>query len=256
MEVLLIKTIQTLLLPPSLMILLMLAGFILVRRLPRTGNIMLMTGFGLLVLASLPIVAKFNLWLLEGDKALPAEELVYPSAQAIVILSGGRNFDAPEYGDRDTVNTHTLERVRYGAWLHRHTRLPILVSGGKVFETSQPSLAELMQQVLTKEYQIPVQWVEANSRNSWENASFSQAILKEAGIKRIYLVTQALHMRRAQMAFEAVGLEVIPAPTGFLSGSGDAPLILDFLPSGNALVMNYYLTHELMGIVWYKHRYF
>jgi len=255
MEVLLIKTLQTLLLPPGLMILLMLAGYFLARRMPRIGKIMLVTGFSLLLLASLPFVANFNLRLLEGDTALPAAELAQPSAQAIVILSGGRNPDAPEYGYIDTVNMHALERVRYGAWLHRHTRLPILVTGGKVFDSPRPTVAELMQQVLTEEYQVPVQWIETNSRNSWENAAFSQSLLKDAGINRIYLVTQAWHMPRAQMAFEAVGLQVIPAPTGFLHGDGDAPLILDFLPSSGALMTHYYIAHELMGIVWYKLRY-
>lgn len=255
MEILLIKIIQTLLLPPGLMILLMLAGYFLARRMPRTGKIMLLSGFGLLLLASLPIVANINLRLLEGDSALSPTELAHPTAQAIVILSGGRKLDAPEYGNNDTVSMLTLERIRYGAWLHRHTRLPMLVTGGKVFESSRPAEAELMRQVLTEEYQVPVQWLEAYSRNSWENAEFSQVILKEAGIKRIYLVTQAWHMPRARMAFEAVGLEVIPAPTGFLHGDGDAPLILDFLPSSNALLTNYYLSHELMGIVWYKLRY-
>jgi len=256
MEVLLIKTLQTLLLPPGLMILLMLVGYLLAKRMPRTGKSMLFTGFGLLVLASLPIVANLNLWLLEGDTALSPTELAQPSAQAIVILSGGRNLDAPEYGNADTVSMLTLERLRYGAWLHRHTRLPLIVTGGKVFDSSRPAEAELMRQILAQEYQVPVRWIEANSRNSWENAAFSQAILKEAGIKRIYLVTQAWHMPRARMAFETVGLEVIPAPTGFLHGDGDAPLILDFLPSSGALLTNYNLSHELMGIVWYRLRYF
>ena len=257
MEILLIKVFQTLLLPPGLMILLMLAGYFLARRMPRTGKIMLLTGISLLVLASLPIVAKINLHLLEGDSALSPTELTHPSGQAIVILSGGRNLDAQEYGNADTVSMHTLERIRYGAWLHRHTRIPILVTGSKVYESSRPAEAEIIQQVLLEEYQVPVQWLEINSRNSWENAVFSQAILKEAGIKRIYLVTQAWHMRRARMAFEAVGLEVIPAPTGFLHNDtrGDAPLIMDFLPSSNALLTNYFFSHELMGIVWYKLRY-
>ena len=255
MEVLLIKVVQTLLLPPGLMILLMLIGYLISKRMPRTGKSMLLAGFGLLVLASLPIVANLNLRLLEGDSALSPTELAHPSAQAIVILSGGRILDAPEYGNNDTVSMHTLERVRYGAWLHRHTQLPMLVTGGKVYESSRPAEAELMRQILNKEYQLPVQWLETYSRNSWENAEFSQVILKEAGIKRIYLVTQAWHMPRARMAFESVGLEVIPAPTGFLHGDGDAPLILDFLPSSSALLTNYYLSHELMGIVWYKLRY-
>jgi uncharacterized SAM-binding protein YcdF (DUF218 family) len=206
-------------------------------------------------LASLPIVADFHLRLLEGDTALSAAELAQPSAQAIVILAGGRNLDAPEYDHADTVNMHTLERVRYGAWLHRHSGLPILVTGGKVFDTTQPAEAELMRQILTEEFQIPVRWIETTSRNSWENAAFSQTILKTAGIERIYLVTQAWHMPRARMAFEAVGLEVLPAPTGFLHGDGDTPLILDFLPSSMALLTNYYIAHELIGNVWYRLRY-
>ena len=255
MEILLIKIIQTLLLPPGLMILLMLTGYFLSRRMPRTGKAMLFTGFGLLVLASLPIITKFNLRLLEGDTALSPSELANPSAQAIVILSGGRYLNALEYGNQDTVSMHTLERLRYGAWLHRQTRLPILVTGGSVFESSRPAEAELIRHVLTKEFQVPVRWIEANSRNSWENAVMSQAILKKSGIKRIYLVTQAWHAPRAQMVFNSVGLEVIPAPTGFLHGDGDAPLILDFLPNSRALLTNYYLSHELMGIIWYRLRY-
>ena len=256
MEVQFIKTFQTLLLPPGLMILLMLGGYFLARRLPQTGKIMLFTGFGLLILASLPIVANLNLRLLETVPALPAEELAQPTAQAIVILSGGRNLEAPEYGNVDTINMYTLERVRYGAWLQRHTHLPILATGGRVFDSSRPAEAELIQQILIKEYQVPVQWIETNSRNSWENAQLTQAQLSEAGINRIYLVTQAWHMPRAKMAFEAVGLEVIPAPTGFLSGESDAPLILDFLPSASAIMTNYFVVHELMGTAWYKLRYF
>ena len=253
MEILFIKIIQTLLLPPGLMILLMLAGYFLARRMPRTGKVMLLSGFGLLVLASLPIVAQFNLQLLEGDTALPATQLTAPQGQAIVILSGGRNPAAPEYDNQDTLSMRTLERVRYGAWLHRHTRLPILATGGKVYASSRPAEAELIRQVLTEEFQVPVQWIERYSRNSWQNAEYSQVILKEAGIKRIYLVTQAWHMPRARIAFEAVGLEVIPAPTGFVRN--DMPLILKFLPSSQALMTNYLVAHELMGTVWYQLRY-
>ncbi len=112
-----------------------------------------------------------------------------------------------------------------------------------------------MRHALVEEFQVPVQWIETNSRNTWENAVFSQAILKEAGISRIYLITQAWHMPRAQLVFESVGLDVIPAPTGFLHGGGDAPLIMHFLPSSNALQTNYIVSHELLGIIWYHLRY-
>ena len=254
MEVLLIKTVQTLLLPPGLMILLMLLGYFLTGRMPRTGKVIWWLGFGLLLLASLPIVADFNLRLLEGDTALSAEELAQPSAQAIVILGGGRNFRAPEYGGNDTLSRYPLVRARYGAQLHRQTRLPVLVSGGNVFSTTT-SEAELMAQVLSEDFRTPVRWLEKNSRNTWENARFTQQILTTANINRIYLVTTALHMPRAKMAFEAVGLNVVSAPTDFSGQGGDEPGIIKLLPSAHALRNNYLFMHELLGILWYQLRY-
>ena len=255
MEVLLIKALQTLLLPPGLMILLMLGGYFLARRMPRTGKSLYISGFALLVLASLPIIANFNLRLLEGVTALPEAELAHPSAQAIVILAGGRNYQAPEYNGTDTLSRYPLVRARYGAHLHRQTQLPVLTTGGNVFTTTTTSEAELMQQVLVEDFHIPVRWLETNSRTTWENAVFTKHILEQANINRIYLVTTAMHMPRAKMAFEATGLNVISAPTDFTGQGSSAPGIMNFLPSANALHNNYYFMHELLGILWYKLRY-
>jgi uncharacterized SAM-binding protein YcdF (DUF218 family) len=255
MEVLLIKTIQTLLLPPGLMILLMLAGYFLAKRMPRSGKFMLFTGFGLLVLASLPIVANFNLRLLEGDTALSPTELAHPSAEAIVILCGGRNFKAPEYNGEDTLSRYSLVRARYGAFLHRQTQLPILITGGNVFATTTTSEAELMQQALVEDFHVPVRWIETSSRTTWENALFSKSILNQTNINRIYLVTTAMHMPRAKMVFEAAGLNVVPAPTDFTGHGGDVPGFMNFLPRIDALHDNYFFMHELLGILWYKLRY-
>lgn len=255
MDILLINIIQTLLLPPGLMILLMLAGYLLAKRMPRTGKFVLFSGFGLLVLASLPIVANFNLRLLEGDTALSPAELAQPSAEAIVILCGGRNFQAPEYNGNDTLSSYPLMRARYGAYLHRQTRLPILVTGGNVYTTTTTSEAELMRQALVEDFHVPVRWIETNSRNTWENALFSQSILKQTKVSRIYLVTTAAHIPRAKMAFEAMGLNVIAAPTDFMGQRGEAPGIMDFFPSAKAFRSHYFFMHEILGILWYQLRY-
>ncbi|MCG6885673.1 MAG: YdcF family protein [Proteobacteria bacterium] len=255
MDILLTKVIQIFLLPPGNVILLMLLGYILARRFPFTGKFLVFSGFTLLVLLSTPLVANFNAGLLEGDRALTSKDLHYLNAQAIVILAGGRNIDAPEYGGQDTLSKATLERVRYGAWLQRQLHLPLLVTGGTVFASEHSGEAQLMRDTLQKDYGVPVRWVESESRNTWENARLSAAILKPAGVQRIYLVTTAFHMPRARMAFEANGLEVIPAPTGFMGQRGDAPLLMEFLPSIEALRNNYFVLHELLGIAWYKLRY-
>ena len=55
--------------------------------------------------------------------------------------------------------------------------------------------------------------LEEHSSNTAENASMTQALLQPRGVRRVLLVTSALHMARARAHFEAVGFEVIPAPT-------------------------------------------
>ena len=55
--------------------------------------------------------------------------------------------------------------------------------------------------------------LEEHSRNTAENARMTQVLLQQRGIRRVLLVTSALHMPRARAHFEAVGLEVSPAAT-------------------------------------------
>ena len=74
--------------------------------------------------------------------------------------------------------------------------------------------AEAMKRLLL-EWQIPAGalLLEERSRNSAENASMTQTLLQPRGIRRVLLVTSALHMARAQAHFETAGFEVIAAAT-------------------------------------------
>ncbi len=65
----------------------------------------------------------------------------------------------------DSVSRRALERLRYGAYLHRLTGLPILVSGGAPY--GEPvSEAELMQAALVSDFRVEVKWVEDKSANT------------------------------------------------------------------------------------------
>jgi uncharacterized SAM-binding protein YcdF (DUF218 family) len=179
-------------------------------------------------------------------------ELASGAPVAIVILSAGRREYAPEYavGDRGTVDALSLERIRYGAWLARRTKIPVLVSGGL-----QPvPLAMLMADTLSQDYGITPHWIEARSANTAQNAIFSSAILKADGVHRVILVTHAWHMKRAMAAFEANGMTAIAAPTAFY-----LPEPEDFLsavtPNLSTFRMSGYGMHELIGGIWYKLRY-
>jgi len=146
---------------------------------------------------------------------------------AIVILSAGRRVYAPEFGT-ETLDELSLERVRYGALLARATRLPVLVSGGLGGE-GRPSLAQLMADALRSDYGIAARWLESRSVNTAENAILSSEILRSAGIKRVILVTHAWHMKRANAAFIANGISVLPGPTAFYGPAGSEDSLLRFL---------------------------
>ena len=73
-------------------------------------------------------------------------------------------------------------------------------------------------------------------------------MLQAAGIRRVYLVTHAWHMPRSVLVFEKAGLEVIPAPTRFVSRA--TPEWSDFLPTARAFSTSYYAIHEGLGLLW------
>ena len=252
MEILFIRLIEALLMPPGLMILMMLLGTLIIGRLFITGKILIIGGFVLLVAASLPVVSANLLALLEQTAPITPTQLNQRQTQAIVILGGGRYADAPEYNGQDTVSKHTLERLRYGARLHRQSGLPILVTGGNPYGHATAE-GELMRRVLENEFKVPVKWVETASVNTWENARYSQQQLKRDGITRIALITHAWHMPRSVLVFEQHDLDVVPAPTAYTTSA--RPLLLQFVPDARALDDTRKALHELLGRLWYAVRY-
>lgn len=235
------KALTALVLPPCGPLLLVILALLVLRRHPRLARWLGWSGVLLQLLLVVPASVQ---WL-----AAPLEQVRPPSAaqiaqaQAIVVLGAGRRQFAPEYGPGPTPSPYSLERVRYAAHLARQTRLPILVTGGAPDGGPRPE-ADLMREVLEREFQVPVRWVESASRDTRENAAFSYALLSGAGIHRILLVTQAAHMARAQAAFEAQGLTVIPAPTGWLNSPAPQTFPYQLLPDPQSIYAGWLVTRE------------
>lgn len=222
---------------------------------PFLGSVLFGASLAALFMLSLPVTGHQLLVGLERDLTAIVPGPVAPGAggrpDAIVVLGGGRYSDAPEFGNADTISRYTLERLRYAAGLHRLSGIPILVTGGKPHGESR-SEAELMQQVLTTELFVPVRWIEDQAANTRENARYSQAILQGARVRRIYLVTHAWHMRRAQTEFMAAGLDVVPAPMGFDTlGNEDRGLAL-YLPSARGLYKSGLALRERLALRHYQ----
>lgn len=219
---------SSLLLPPTSLIVLTLAGAAMLKRRRRTGVVLIIGSQLLLLALSVPVVANALVRTLEPPPA-SIEEI--KRAQAIVVLGGGRNLGSPEWGG-ETVNDYTLRRARYGARLARETGLPVYVSGGK---PAGGNLAEgtLMRDLVTREFNVPIKWVDAIAETTREQAVIAAREFRPLQTSRVALVTDAVHMPRAQRAFELAGLSVIAAPTGYSAQRPFAPYQL--IPGPNAL---------------------
>jgi uncharacterized SAM-binding protein YcdF (DUF218 family) len=244
------KVVSAMLLLPTNLILTCVAGILLRRAYPRLGTTVSMASLLLLLVLSSKAGALLLVAPLE-QRAPLLTAVAGNGAQAIVILGGGKLANAPEYRGDEEPSYWTLARLRYGARIQRQTRLPILVSGGAPEGGGIPEAA-VMASSLRDDFATPVKWLEDASDNTEENAKFSAEILRQAGVKKIILVTDALQMPRARIMFVQAGLEVVTAPTVFFSHDRLTPL--SFLPSGEGLRRSDYAMHEWLGILWYKFR--
>jgi uncharacterized SAM-binding protein YcdF (DUF218 family) len=245
---------KTLLLPPGGPLWIGLLGILLWRWRRRLGQRLLVVGVLLGYGLSIPFTASWLNRSLQADPPLAAAAPIPEEVGVIVVLGGGLRDDAPEYGEGPTLHDRTLGRVRYAARLARQTGLPVLATGGRPKEEDPPE-AELMREILEREFGIGPVMIETASRDTWENAIYSAALLREHRIDTILLVSTATHLPRAVAAFERQGLNVIPAPTLFLNDQPKPADLTSWLPSAAAVAAIHYAGHEWLGRLWYAMRY-
>jgi uncharacterized SAM-binding protein YcdF (DUF218 family) len=244
------NAVSALLLPPLNLVIPAVIGLLLRRRWPRIGLALGVTSLALLLLFSTRAGAYLLLRPLENLTA-PLTQEATAGAQAIVVLGGGRISASPEEGGHDSVNPQTLARLRYAARLQRTTGLPLLVSGGKP-DGAAESEAQLMARSLRDDFAVPVRWLEQDSDNTAQNAFYSKRQLQHDGVTRVLLVTDAMHMPRAQAIFDRAGLAAVAAPTRFLRDERFSAIY--YVPDGEGLRRSHYALHEWLGLLWYRLR--
>ncbi len=205
------------------------------------------------------IVSCLSLWLLGSQAAAyglsrlllktyePVNAAALEKAQAIVVLSGGIDLHAPEYGEA-VLNNHSHARLRYGAHLKRITHLPMMFAGGKGWAAGplqSQSEAEVAAQTALRELNMSIDWLDSESKDTRQNAEYAYQILAPEGKKRILLVTNDWHMQRSVRNFEAAGFTVIPAPMGYLQTPNNP--LFDYLPSAGGMVSTQFILKEWIG---------
>jgi uncharacterized SAM-binding protein YcdF (DUF218 family) len=236
------------LVPPAGLILVCAVAAWLTLWYPRFGISLSIVATSLLLLAALPVIAAR---MLEDVEVKPPDKPDFSGAQAIVVLGGGVHRGD---GDQvpDTLGPATLERLDFAAHAYRQLNLRIAVTGGKT-EGAHTAEATLMKAVLEGDFHVPATWVETQSRNTFENALYTQKLLQADHITTVVLVTHAWHMRRALWSFERVGLRAIPYPVPLTYEQSDRAD--DYLPSMRAIGESYLALHEAIGLAYYRWRY-
>ena len=170
------------------------------------------------------------------------------ASMAIVVLGGGREKLAPEYGVAN-LDAEALARLRYGLWLSRETGIPVAFSGGTGWaQSAGMSEAEVASRIAAQDFGRPLKWVEAESRDTRENAARTMALLKKSEVSRLLLVTHGWHMQRARRAFEQSAggaVTVEPAPMGL--AVHDESRFLSALPSPHGFARNRNVLREWLG---------
>ncbi len=237
-------------LPPGLNIVLAILGIFFYWQRPMLGKIFIITAIASLWLASMPIVAYNLIEILQNQ--FPTLYLNHHNASnkhtAIVVLGGGDAIHVEQH-HKHTVSDATFNRVRYAAYLHHITNLPIIVSGGT--DGSKDTEADLMSDTLRNDFGITAMIKEDKSHNTAEESEFLAPIFKQYQFNTIYLVTNAWHMPRSMLNFKKHHtITVIPAPMGY-EVYDHRYSILSFLPNIHALDTTTIALHEFIGICGY-----
>jgi uncharacterized SAM-binding protein YcdF (DUF218 family) len=249
--------VKALLLPPAGLLLLTLLGVLMIRRWPRTGRVIALTGIGVCWAVAMPVVPETAFrWLEAGQRPLDVAEWQTARSTsgppiAVVILGAGVRRDGVMEPPAERLLTRSLERAVGGARIARDTGLPVLISGAHV-PGMRMSEAELMRRVVQGEMGAQVRWLD--TERPIGHAQIGRqvaAALAPDGIDTVLLATHAYHMRRARLALEAAGLRVVPAPHTFRA----APVAFvwrQWVPSAEGLEASFLAFHEVFGLLSYR----
>jgi uncharacterized SAM-binding protein YcdF (DUF218 family) len=239
-----------LLYPPSLcMIVLVCAVVAALFQQKRTAIGLTAMGLIWVLIWSLPVTTLYLGGKLESRYPYGAPESL-ERADYIVVLGGNTQANRSNWFEPYNRATAT-DRIDRAAALYFAGRAPKILVAGGAYE-GRVSEAQGMAKVL-RQKGVPEQDIvqEKESRNTYENALYTERLLKSQPHSRLLLVTSALHMPRAQATFKRLDMPTIPA--------GVAPQIVEpddyafniWLPHTRSLEASRTILKEYFGLLGY-----
>ena len=202
-----------------------------------------------LLLLSMPAVGLLAVRTLEVQN--PPLTQLPDDTEAIVVL-GTYVLDVDTVRSRPELDGLSQVRTRYAAELYHQKKGPpcwMVASGGKPDPENEGAvcaemMADLLQDLRVSKERI---LVEKESHTTYENAVECAKLLKEKGVTRIVLVTDACHLARAAALFRGQGLAVTPAGCYYVGQEWDTSWHY-FVPNGGGYVHCLRAFHEWSGL--------
>jgi uncharacterized SAM-binding protein YcdF (DUF218 family) len=156
-------------------------------------------------------------------------------ADAAVILGAAvyRNRPSPVF----------RERIRHGVNLYRSGTVPRLLFTGGRAQGDDMAEAEAARSFAISEGVRPDDiLIETSSTTTWENFTFAVPVMRNAGIRKVLVVSDPMHMHRSMAMARALRIEAYASPT---------PTSL-YRSFGSKWMFLRYETKYYLGFLWHR----
>lgn len=246
------KLLWSLTAPGNLLVLLLVGGGVVqvVRPLQGVGRWAVRLGVvGLLAVATLPL----GVWMIRPLEARFPRPAAEPArVDGVIVLGGAVDTRSSEATGQPTLNGAAERMTEAMALARRYPQARIVFTGGsgRIFsgELSEADVAAALWQGMG----LPPERTtyESASRNTWENARDTLALVRPRPGEVWLLVTSAWHMPRAVGCFRTAGWDVVAWPVDHRSAARLDLLVGFSLADGLEVLET--ATREWIGLVAYR----
>jgi uncharacterized SAM-binding protein YcdF (DUF218 family) len=236
--------------PLTIILICLIAGFWLRKK--KYGKGLMLSGIILLLLFSNQFLA--NLVMVTWEPDFKAFDTL-PTYEVGIVLTGVTNLNKTAY-DRTFFNKGA-DRATHAVQLYKLGKIKkILITGGQGLDPANPNTeAKLLRDfmIMTGVPQEDI-LVEAEAKNTRENALFSKEMLSQNGFnldQKFLLITSAFHMYRSKGCFDKVGLQTDTFPVDYYSEDIRFSIPLLLQPEPYSIFQWHRLFKEWIGITVY-----
>lgn len=242
--------------PSNFLILLALIGLALTLSKRRRTAGLRLTAVAVILLAIAGISPLGNILLEPLEDRFPVWTPAQGPPDGIIVLGGVINPGTSVGRGRPQLN-ESAERITAAVELaQRYPSARVVFSGGNgdLLDQNEPGLKEADQAlILLQQLGVPRAriTIERRSRNTWENAVFTKALIMPQPGQHWLLITSAAHMPRAVGCFRKAGFPVEPYPVDWRTYGPTGKYYGWFESASDGLKRVDHATHEWVGLAAY-----